>query len=373
MGGGFRPPYLFLMAYDLTIVVPTLNEAGNVEPLVERLAAALPDTAWEVVFVDDDSTDGTADVVRRISRGRDNVRLILRVGRRGLATAAIEGMLSSSAPVLAVMDGDLQHDASVLSDMLTRLKQADLDIVVASRFAGGSQIDGLSESRKLLSRIGNSIGRRLARAELTDPLTGFFMLRQSLLDEVVHDLTGTGFKILLDIFASAGRPLRFEEVPMTFHERHSGESKLDMGVMLAFGGLIVDKLIGRYVPVGVLVLSFAMVAGLALHMITLSGLITWASLPFASAQAIATLFVIGVGFLGARRLSASFRRVIAGNIAGLAVFGMAAAIGVMVNLWIASSVEQRGVDWCIAGLVGASVGLLWTYLVGQTVIRSGRA
>ena len=166
-------PYVFLMAYGLTIVVPTLNEAGNIEPLVDRLAAALPDSAWEVVFVDDDSTDGTADVVRRVSRQRDNVRLILRVGRRGLATAAIEGMLSSSAPVLAVMDGDLQHDASVLSGMLARLTEGDLEIVVASRFAGGSRVDGLSEPRKVLSRVGNSIGRRVARAELTDPLTGF--------------------------------------------------------------------------------------------------------------------------------------------------------------------------------------------------------
>jgi len=366
-----RRPYLFLMAYGLTIVVPTFNEAGNVESLVDRLEAALTDTAWEVVFVDDDSTDGTAEVVRRLSRHRDNVRLIVRVGRRGLATAAVEGMLSSTAPVLAVMDGDLQHDPAVLPGMLSTLERNNLDIVVASRFAGGSRVEGLSESRKLLSRVGNSIARRVARAELSDPLTGFFMLRQSLLDEVVHDLTGTGFKILLDIFASAKRGLRFEEVPMTFHERHSGESKLDVTVMLAFAAMIFDKLVGRIVPVGLLAVLLAIAAGIALHMLFLAALMTWTAASFGAAQAVAAIAVMITGCVAALRFESSFRRARRRDVVGaFLVFGVAAAFGLAANLWLAWLVTQAGAGWMIAGLCGGAIGVLWTYVVGQAVLRS---
>ncbi len=368
-----RAPYLSFMAYGLTIVVPTFNEAGNVEPLVERLDAALRDTAWEVVFVDDDSTDGTADIVRRLSQQRENVRLIVRVGRRGLATAAVEGMLSSTAPVLAVMDGDLQHDPAVLPGMLSTLQRNNLDIVVASRFAGGSRVDGLSASRKLLSRVGNSIARRVARAELSDPLTGFFMLRQSLLDEVVHDLTGTGFKILLDIFATAKRALRFEEVAMTFHERHSGESKLDASVLLAFAALIFDKLVGRIVPVGPISALLATAGGIALHMLLLAALVGWTT-PFVLAQAVAATAVIMAAITVTLRFGSAvkYRR---GRhfIGAFLVCGGSVSFGLAANLWLAWTVEQAGGGWALAGLSGAAVGVLWTYIVGQTVVRSRAA
>ena len=360
------------MAYSLTIVVPTYNEVGNVEPLVERLDAALGSVAWEVVFVDDDSTDGTAAAVRRLSERRDNVRLIMRVGRRGLSTAAVEGMLSSTAPVLAVMDGDLQHDPAVLPGMLARIERNNLDIVVASRFAGGSRVEGLSESRQALSRIGNSVARRVARADLSDPLTGYFMLRHSLLDEVVHSLTGTGFKILLDIFASAKRPLRFEEVPMIFHERRSGESKLDLSVMLAFGALIFDKLIGQIVPAGLLSLLTATAGGILLHMVMLTVLVGGKIVPFAVGQAVCALSVTMLGFALAMHLGPDVKRRGGRYLVGtFMVLGAAATMGLAANLWLAWTIEQAGVGWPVAGLFGASIGVLWTYAVGQTVVRSG--
>lgn len=360
------------MAYSLTIVVPTFNEVGNVEPLVQRLGAALGDLAWEVVFVDDDSTDGTAAAVRRLSEKHDNVRLIVRVGRRGLASAAVEGMLSSTAPVLAVMDGDLQHDPAVLPGMLARIEHNNLDIVVASRFAGGSQVDGLSDSRRMLSRIGNSIARRVARADLTDPLTGYFMLRQSLLDEVVHDLTGTGFKILLDIFASADRKLRYEEVPMTFHERHSGESKLDFSVMLAFGAMVFDKMVGRMIPAGLLSLLTVTAGGIVLHMIMLAVLVGGNVVPFALGQAVCAVSVIMIGFALAMRLGSDVKRRGGRYVIGrFMVLGAAAALGLAANLWIAWTLEHAGVGWPVAGLFGATIGVLWTYAVGQSVVRSG--
>ncbi len=237
------------------VVVPVLNERDNLAAVAAAVAEALdPVVPWELVFVDDDSRDGSAEVLAALTRRNPRVRSLRRVGRRGLSTAAIEGMLASSAPVLAVMDGDLQHDASLLATMYTTLTTAPLDIVIASRFAPGGSAGGLSsEGRERLSRWGNALARKVMGAPLTDPLTGFFMLRRPLLDSVVHRLSGRGFKILADIFASADRVPRWAEVPLIFRERTAGESKLDARVMVDFALLLVEKAARDRLPLGFVV------------------------------------------------------------------------------------------------------------------------
>jgi dolichol-phosphate mannosyltransferase len=202
------------LAIELTVVVPTFNEADNVGLVVERLDKVLAGIAWEVVFVDDDSPDGTADVARAIAARDRRVRVIRRIGRRGLSTACVEGVLSSSAPYFAVMDGDLQHDDSVLPGMFARLRAEDLDIVVGSRYASGGDAKGLSSrQRETISRLGGRIARLILHADLTDPMSGFFVMSRNVFDETDHHLSQQGFKILLDIFACAPRPLRFAEWP----------------------------------------------------------------------------------------------------------------------------------------------------------------
>ena len=120
---------------ELTITVPTFNERENVVPLLQRLQSVLNGVVFEVVFVDDDSPDGTAELVRQIARTAPRVRIIQRIGRRGLASAGLEGMLSSGAPYLAVMDADLQHDESALPIMLDKIRSAS----VAAGEAGGER------------------------------------------------------------------------------------------------------------------------------------------------------------------------------------------------------------------------------------------
>ena len=124
-------------AVELSVIVPTFNERENIAALTENLAHALQDCAWEVIFVDDNSTDGTADVICQIARDNPRVRRILRIGRRGLSGAIIEGMLASTAPCIAIMDGDLQHDATLLPRMLAVLRSDIADLVVGSRYADG--------------------------------------------------------------------------------------------------------------------------------------------------------------------------------------------------------------------------------------------
>ena len=181
---------------DFAVVLPTYNERENVPLVIGRLENALQGLTWEAIFVDDDSPDGTADVIAAHVREASNIRLIHRVGRRGLASACIEGMMATQAPFIAVMDTDLQHDERILPQMLAQLRQKPLDIVIGTRNAGGGSMGEFGRKRVLLSQLGQRISHTVCRCELTDPMSGFFMLRRSFLLEVVHDLQGGGFKIL---------------------------------------------------------------------------------------------------------------------------------------------------------------------------------
>ena len=234
---------------ELAVVLPTLNEKGNIAPMVARLEAALGIAGWEAVFVDDNSHDGTAEEARRIARSDSRIRVIQRIGRRGLASAAIEGMCATSAPYVAVMDADHQHDPALLVQMLEAVKSGEADLAYASRFADGASADGLSsERRQKGSRLANSLARRLTGSALSDAMSGFFLLRTEQLRKQAPELSGIGFKIMLDILATARPRLAVKEFPLKFAERLEGESKLDHGVMLDFLAGLYERYLGRFIP-----------------------------------------------------------------------------------------------------------------------------
>ena len=276
------------MAYQLAVVLPTFNESANVRPMVERLERVLAGTRYEVIVVDDDSPDGTADVVRRLASHRDNLRVIHRIGRRGLASACIEGILAASAPYVVVMDADQQHDENVLPEMLRRMVEENLDLVVGSRNITGGSMGEFTKSRVKLSHLGKRLSLIGAEHELSDPMSGYFMVRVSSFSRYAHRLSGIGFKILLDIVLSAGPGLRIGEVPYRFRPRECGESKLDLLVGLEYFQLLVDKHLGDIVNVRFVL--FAMVGGLGLcvHLLILNALLKVAGLSFAIGQTITT-------------------------------------------------------------------------------------
>ena len=206
---GEAAPAAVLAVPELTVGIPTLNERDNVPLVVERLNRVLAGIAWEVIFVDDDSPDGTADVVRALAQTQPNVRCLHRLGRRGLSSACIEGILASAAPYAAVMDGDLQHDEALLPVMLNKIKAERLDIVVASRHVGDGGVGDWQRSRVMISDFASRLGRLVIKADLSDPMSGFFVIRRDAFAQTMRSLSGQGFKILLDLFASAPRPLAF--------------------------------------------------------------------------------------------------------------------------------------------------------------------
>lgn len=361
------------MRTKLAVIVPTLNEAGNVGPLVELLEVALAGIAWEVIFVDDDSRDGTAEAVWRLAETRPYVRCIKRIGRRGLSSAVVEGMMATDAPFVAAMDADLQHDERLLPVMLERLEREGLDIVIASRFAEGSALGDFSAKRERLSGLGIRLARLVVPATLTDPLSGFFMMRRDLIEEVAPRLNGQGFKILLDIFASADRPLRFAELPFTFRTRHSGASKLDLAVSLEFLMLIADKLLGGRIPVRFVLFVLVGLSGVAVHIALLGlfhRLVGW---EFLWSQALATLTAMTSNFLLNNRITYRDRRLHGtALLRGLLSFYAACAIGAFINLQVAEFLNERGLHWALAGFLGAALSSVWNYGVTSTFTWSKR-
>ena len=349
---------------ELCIVVPTLNERNNVIPLVHELSEVLSDIEWEIIFVDDDSKDGSSKVVRDIGCKRSRVRCIQRIDRRGLSSACIEGMLGSCAPYLAVMDGDLQHDPRIIPTMLDLLKNTDAELVVGSRYMAGGSAGSWSRARAVISRFATRLGHAVVPGTLTDPMSGFFMLRRTLLDEVVHNLSRFGFKILLDIFASARRSIVFREVPFVFRARHSGESKLDSHVVWEYLMLLADKLVGRYVPVRFVAFATIGTMGVCLHLLIVTAAYRIVGTAFATAQMIGTVLTMMFNYTLNNMLTYRDRRRHGLKwLTGLASFLVACSIGMVANIGVAVYLFDRQSEWVLAAIAGVLTGAVWNYAV----------
>jgi dolichol-phosphate mannosyltransferase len=351
------------LAPQLTLVIPTLNEAGNIEPLLARLRATLGSIAWEVIFVDDDSTDDTRERVAHAAQQDTRVRLLHRIGRRGLSSACVEGMLASVAPVLAVMDADLQHDETLLPKMWDNI-QTGADLVVGSRYVAGGDIGEWSRMRARLSQLATLMGRKLA-GDLTDPMSGFFMIRREAFDLAVRDLSAIGFKILLDIVASAKRPLKIVELPFSFGQRVSGESKLDANVSGQFLLLLLDKWIGHIVPTRFIMFSAIGVLGLGVHLAALWIALNVFKLPFAYAQGAATMVAIVNNFTLNNIFTFRDKRLHGfALIRGFFTFLLVCAVGAVANVGVASYLfGTADASWWLAGIAGAAMSAVWNYAV----------
>lgn len=345
----------------LAIVIPTFNESENVETLLDRLSETLSGTEWEAIFVDDDSPDGTSRLIRQIAASDSRVRLIQRIGRRGLASACVEGMLSTSAPYIAVMDADLQHDETILPQMLAKLESQSLDVVVASRHAGGSMGE-FSEIRVKLSNLGKKLASFVCHTgEVSDPMSGFFMIRANYLQEVVHHLSQSGFKILVDLLASSRRPVQAAEVPYTFRKRLNGESKLDSSVLTSYLYLLVDQLVGRWIPVSFVLFCLVGATGVVLHLALLAAGLRM-GLRFETAQVIGTFVAMtynyvvnnNVTFVQRRRRGWAW-------FTGLLAWYGACSIGIVFNVRVADMLHDHGLGWLVAGTGGLAIAALWNY------------
>jgi dolichol-phosphate mannosyltransferase len=349
---------------ELSVIIPTFNERDNVVELARRIEACLRDCAWELVYVDDDSPDGTAELVRQLAAKDSRIRCVQRLGRRGLSSACVEGMLASSAPYLAVMDGDLQHDEQLLPHMLAALKQNDIDMVVGSRYAPGGGTGDWGAARVRLSRFGMRLSRMLVPDTLSDPMSGFFMLRRPVFEGAMRKLSNIGTKILMDLFASSPAPLRFKELPYSFRLRQAGVSKLDSLTAWEYAMLLLDKLFGHIVPVRFVAFCIVGALGVAVHFSILSALLHFAQAGFFTGQAIATVCTMTFNFSVNNVLTYRDKRLRGLRwLRGWLSFNIACSLGACMNVGLATYVDQITGIWYLAALAGISVGAIWNYAV----------
>src|SRR5258706_1569924 len=347
---------------ELSVIAPTFNERENVGTLVSRLQEVLQGVSWEIIFVDDDSPDDTADFVRSRARADRRVRCMQRLGRRGLTSACVEAALSSSAPFIAIIDTDLQHDERLLSRMLEVIKRSAADVVVGSRYINRNHAGGFGKGRQVVSRVATRLAQRFLKADLTDPRSGFFMMRREAFESAARNLSGIGNKILVDIFCSARRPLQFAELEYEFRSRTHGESKLDSLTALEFLLLLADKTIGRIIPVRLLMFGIVGMSGVGVHLAALALMLSESGASFSLAQAAATGIAASSNFFLNNWLTYRDRRlrgwrVIRGLASFLAICGMGAAVSVS----FAQQVFELTGIWWVAGLSGAIVGAFLNY------------
>ena len=341
--------------------------------MVARLDAALDQVAWEAIFVDDDSPDGTAAAVRAIAQGDARVRCLHRIGRRGLASAVIEGALASSAEYIAVIDGDLQHDETRLTVMLAAL-QSGAELAVGSRHVAGGSNAGLSSRwRRRISDWGIKAAQMALPTALSDPMSGFFMLRRALFERLAPRLTGQGFKILLDLVLSAPAPLRVAEIPMLFQPRVAGESKLDVVILLQFAGLLLDKLLRGLVPLRFISFGLVGLMGVGVHLAVLD-LAREAGLHFQGAEIAATLAaMLGNFYLNNAITYRSVRLRGTALWAGLGLFVAVCSLGAVANVGIARMLYDAHTGWTPSALIGAAIGMVWNYAISATLVWNRRA
>ena len=351
-------------APELSVIVPTLNEADNIPLLYRALCDALAGTRWEMIVVDDGSTDGTVAVVNDIASHDSRVRCLRRLRRRGLAGAVTEGMLASSAFAVAVIDADLQHDEVVLPLMLSSLREgADLAIGTR-RAAGGRANGGFSSWRRWASDSATHAARLLLGVRVSDPMSGFFMIRRDVAERLAPRLSSQGFKVLLDLLVSAEAPLRVVEHAYAFRPRRHGRSKLDTAVVWDYLGLLVAKATGDRVSARFLSFALVGLTGLAVHLVLLNALLASTPLPFDGAQFAAAFGAMTWNFVLNNAFTYADRRLEGRDwVRGLLSFYAVCSIGAVANVGVASWVYGNEPVWWIAGAAGAVMGAVFNYSV----------
>lgn len=367
------------MTLQLAIVLPTYNERGNLRSMIERLDQALVGIAWEAIVVDDNSPDGTSDEARALNLQDPRVRVIHRINRRGLASAAIEGMLSTAAPVVAVMDADHQHDPTLLPQMLAAVNSGDYDLAYASRFCDGASTEAWGRpDRVKASGVANKLARKLTGVELTDPMSGYFALRTEILRADAHRLSGVGFKILLDILATVDTALRVKEFPMNFAARAEGESKLDRTVVFEFLVGLYDRWLGRIIPTRFALFGTIGALGVVIHMAVLAaflnlfggGLQDGVFTVFEAGQTIAAIVAMTFNFVLNNSLTYADKRLtgFVPLLRGWCKFALTCSVGLLTNVGVAAVLVRFGFHEYPAAITGILVGSVWNFALSSKFV-----
>ena len=337
--------------------------------MVESLKRVLGDIKWEIIFVDDDSVDGTSKVVRQLASTDPRIRCIQRVNRRGLSSACIEGVLATHSPYLCVMDADMQHDETILPKMYSMLIDEDLDMVIGSRYVGEGSTGSLASHRRFISRAATKFSQLLLRVKISDPMSGYFMFSRQFFEKIMYKVSGKGFKILLDMLVSSPVPVKLQEYPYTMRSRVHGESKLSLVVVWDFLMLVLNRLLGALLPYRFLSFISVGFSGLFVHMFVLWVMHDLSSTDFTLAQSVATFVAMTTNYIlnntftyhDNKKVGKAFWR-------GLLSFYLVCMVGAILNVALASELYLREIPWMISGICGAIAGSIWNFTISSIFV-----
>ena len=355
----------------LSVVLPTFNERDNVAPIVAELLPLGERYDLEILFVDDDSADGTAEVVRDLAHRHDAIRLIRRVGRAGLSSAIKEGILDATGDLVVVMDCDGQHEPATVARAVEHLLATGFDLVIGSRFHVEAEILGLSDRRERNSTWANAVACfSLPRYRaLTDFMSGFFVLRPEAALPFVRRVDVNGFKFLYELLALSGGRLRVSEVPLSFQPRIAGDSKLDLAIVWDLGVSILHTLLLRSVPRRAI--SFALVgaSGVVVQLLV-NRLLMAVGWSFEQALPPAVVTAATSNYLINNALTFRFQRQKGlALLRGLCKFLVVASLPVLANVGVASAFYNLvSADTFWAQLAGIVVVFVWNYAASSKFV-----
>lgn len=221
------------MMVSLSLIIPTYNEKENIALLLDKIREVLAEEEFEIIVVDDDSPDLTWQIVQSHAIKDQRIKLIRRRGERGLSRAVMEGFSQAKDPILGVMDADLSHDPRILPKMIAAVREEDCDLAVGSRRITGGGADKWPWYRKISSDMATHLAKRFLNIELSDPMSGYFLIKKELFERIKHKIDPLGYKILLEIYIRS-KPRRIKEIPFVFKDRKQGYSKVTPKVMIEY-------------------------------------------------------------------------------------------------------------------------------------------
>lgn len=354
---------------QLSVIIPTYNEKENIDEIIKRLEKSLREISFEVIFVDDDSPDGTANAVKQQRKTRPHVNLIQRVGRRGLAGAVIEGILSAKSDISAVMDCDLQHDETKLIQMYYLFKnKPQLDLVVGSRFIGKEQIPDAAFSyiRKIGSNLATFYTKKLLGISISDPLSGFFMVRNKSFEKYSKNLQTQGFKVLADLIASAKKNLIVEEIGYTFKNRLAGESKMSLATGLELLSLIISQVFNGKLSIRFILFCFVGLSGVFVQILVTGLFMNVSKVSFEISQSLGIIFAMTSNYFLNNMITFRDRSLkYIELLKGLVSFYFICSLGALANFALANFVYSQLSNWLIASLCGAIFSAIWNFVLSS--------
>ena len=355
---------------NLSIVIPTYNERENISKILEKLRKSLREVRYEIVFVDDNSPDGTSEEVKVFMKKSQNIHLIRRIGRRGLSGAVIEGIFASNASLVGVMDCDLQHDESKLLEMFTLFKKnTSLDVVVGSRFVEDGKIShgAFSKIREVGSKALTIIIKKLLNINSTDPLSGFFMVKKDSFLTHSKKLQTQGFKILADFLAVSGNNIKVEEIGYKFKNRVLGESKMSLLTALELMGLVLSQIFGGVVSIRFILFCMVGVSGIFVQLAT-TGLLMLFENGFSTSQTGGILAAMTSNYFLNNYITFQERRLQSIDLLrGLLSFYFICSLGAFANIAVATYLFSLSSNWLLSSFVGAIFGAVWNFTLSSNL------